>query len=114
VLLLLLLLLLLLMLLPMQVALTATDASGNTATGIATIDVVDSDPPLIKNAIFKPGNRGVLAEMGDVRFSCKVGSVASCGKRRAAQRVAGVATIKVANNAALTAYLEKGSHTGEH
>jgi hypothetical protein len=102
-----LLLLLLLLLLPMQVSVTATDASGSTATGTAMVDVVDSDPPLITNAIFKPADRGVMAEIGDVTFSCKVGNVASCGRRRTAQRMAGVATIQVANSAALTAYLAK-------
>jgi hypothetical protein len=96
-----------LLLLLHQVSVTATDASGNTATGIAMADVVDSDPPLISNAIFKPADRGVTTELGDVTFSCKVGNVASCGKRKPAQRMAGVATIQVADNVALTAYLAK-------
>jgi hypothetical protein len=71
------------------------------------LDIVDSDPPFISNPIFKPADRSVANEMGDIKFGCKVGNVASCGKRKPAQRVGGVATIKVDSAAALTAYLAK-------
>ena len=91
----------------MQVTVTATDASENKATAVAMLDVVDSDPPLISNPIFKPANRIVQNEIGDITFGCKVGNVASCGKRRPAQRLAGVATIQVNSSAALNAYLAK-------
>ncbi|WIA36452.1 hypothetical protein OEZ86_007758 [Tetradesmus obliquus] len=90
-----------------KVTVTATDASGNTATGVAIIDVVDSDPPFISNPIFQPANRSVQNEIGDITFGCKLGDVAACGKRKPAQRLAGVATIQVNSSAALNAYLAK-------
>lgn len=84
---------------------TATDASGNTATDVATIEVVDSVPPQIVNTIFKPASRGVMNGLGDVSFNCRRGNIAACGKRAAAQRRAGVATVQHATGAAMDAYL---------
>jgi hypothetical protein len=73
------------------------------------LDVVDSDPPLITNDIFKPepGSRSVATDMGDVKFNCKNGNVPACGRRKPAQRVGGVATIQVNSTAAMNAYLAK-------
>jgi hypothetical protein len=71
------------------------------------LDVVDSDPPLISNAIFKPADRGVMFDMGDITFGCTVGNVASCGSRRPAQPFPGVATVQFFNRKDLRAYLDQ-------